>query len=344
MRKVLITRYGACGDHLHATHLPRALKEIGFDHVAIEYNVKGKNVWANNPFVDEHLHFEPSHYPQSHWPISVLEKRWKAILEEGEFEKHINLQNSLEYGYIAMENQSEYYLSSEERRMMYGGRNYYDQTSLWAGYPEFTGRKGELYFTEEEEAQVKAMYEARYKENFVIVLNLSGTSKHKLFYNAKEVIEKFHVKHPDSFCLTMGDDITKTFQFEGDRIRNLAGVCPIRQSMLITKYANLVIGCESGLMVAANLLGAPTIQLMTAASIKNHGGDMKNDYSLQSPCKCSPCHKGPYQYIGCPKFEDKGEKYPECIKFDVDTILNKMEKIYDAFRASKDQNANLSAV
>lgn len=344
MRKVIITRFGAVGDHLHATHLPRALKEIGFDHVAIEYNIKGKYVWAHNPFVDEHLNFEPTHYPQCQWPVSVIGKRWGVMMKEGGFERHINLQNSLEYGYIAMENQSEYYLSSEERRKLYGEHNYYDQTSLWAGFPEFLGRKGELYFTDEEESQVKDMYEARYKENFVIVLNLSGTSEHKLFYNAKEVIEAFHVKHPDAFCLVMGDERSKKFEFEGERIRNLAGQCPMRQSMLITKYANLVIGCESGLMVASTLLGSPTVQLMTAASIKNHGGDFSNDYSLQSPCKCSPCHKGPYQYIGCPKFSHLDQKYPECIKFNTDTVLNQMERVYDAFRASKDKNSSLSTV
>lgn len=344
MRKVIITRYGAVGDHLHATHLPRALKEIGFDHVAVEYNIKGKQVWANNPFVDEHLQFEPSGYPQCQWPPFVLAKRWEAKIIEDGFERHINLQNSLEYGYIAMESQPEYYRDSKFRRTKYGEHNYYDQTSLWAGFPQFLGRKGELYFTDEEEASVKAMYEARYKENFVIVLNLSGTSKHKLFLNAKEVIEEFHMKHPDAICLTMGDEATKVFQFEGNRVRNLAGECPMRQSMLITKYANLTIGAESGLMVAATLLGCPTVQLMTAASIKNHGGDFANDYSLQSPCKCSPCHKGPYQYLGCPTIKNLDQKFPACIVFDKEVILNQMEKIYDAFRSSKDKNTALSTM
>jgi ADP-heptose:LPS heptosyltransferase len=98
--------------------------------------------------------------------------------------------------------------------------------------------------------------------------------------------------------------------------------------MLMAKYADLVIGAESGLMVAANLFGSPTIQLMTAASIKNHGGDLPNDHSLQSPAKCSPCHKGPYDYIGCPTFEHLGLSYPKCVLFNPDTVLDRMEEVY----------------
>ena len=99
MKKVLITRYGAVGDHLHATHLPRLLKQkAGFDYVAIEYNPKGKEVWARNPWVDEHIQINPQNAPLNSWPHSVWLKRWQEIVEQGGFEKHIKLQMSLEYG------------------------------------------------------------------------------------------------------------------------------------------------------------------------------------------------------------------------------------------------------
>lgn len=337
MRKVLITRYGAVGDHIHATHLPRLLKDkAGFDYVAVEYNVKGKHVWQDNPFVDEHIQFDPMAVPVNGWPMSVLEKRWAYMVESQGFEKHINLINSIEYGYIAMEDRSDYYRSSEYRRMKFGGHNYYDQTSIFAGYPEWCGQVGDLYFTEKDENVVRGIYEERYKDKFVIIANLSGTSKHKIFLNAQRIIEMFHVKHPDAICITMGDeDCKKHLEFEGDRIIPRAGIYPYRQSMLMTKYCNLLIGAESGLMVAGTLLGAPTVQLMTAASIKNHGGDFVNDYSLQSPIKCSPCHKGPYDYIGCPTFEHLGLKYPACVKFNEQTILDQMERIYDSYRKAK---------
>lgn len=351
MRKVLITRFGAVGDHIHATHLPRLLKDkAGFDYVAVEYNMKGKEAWSLNPFVDEHIQFDPNIQLRAPWPHSVYLKRWEEMIAKGGFEKHIMLQKSLEYGYIAMEDQAEYYRNSEYRRKKYGGHNYYDQTSIFAGYPEWCGIVGDLYFTEQEENLVKGIYEERYKDKFVIIANLSGSSMHKIFYNAEAIIKTFLAKHEDAVCITMGDDNCKKYiEFEGERIINRAGrgtpgsYYPFRQSMLMAKYCNLLIGSESGLMVAGTLLGAPTIQLMTAANIKNHGGDFVNDFSLQSPAKCSPCHKGPYDFIGCPKIDYLGLKYPACIKFDVETVLNQMEKVYDNYK-SKSKASNVSSM
>lgn len=353
MRKVLITRFAAYGDHIHTSHLPRLLKEkAGFDYVAFEYNPKGYAVYKNNPYIDEHIHFDP--FAVSHLPQSFFMKRCQILKEAGNFEKHIILQESIEKAYLAMEDQSEYYMSEELRRERFGGHNYYDQVSIFAGYPEWVGEKADIFFTEEEERIVRAIYNddkmhdlkdaVSYKDKFIILCNISGTSKHKLFYQADVVLKEFLRRHEDAVVILVGDEFSKThFAFEGDRIVNRCGGFveepgqekkmtgyPFRQSMLMAKHADLVIGCESGLMVAANALGAPTVQMMTAASIKNHGGDFVNDYSLQSPAACSPCHKGPYDYIGCPKFEYLGVPHPVCIKFDPSVVLNRMEEVYAA--------------
>lgn len=337
MKKAYITRYAAFGDHIHASHLPRLLKQKGgYDYVAFEYNPKGVDIYSNNPFIDEHIVFDPQVMKDK--PFSFLEKRWEQIFERGNFTKHFNLFNSIEYGYIAMEDQTEYYRSSEYRRKKFGGHNYFDQTVRFLGYSEWVGEKGEIYFTDEEISIIKDIYNANYKDKFVIVCNLSGTSKHKLFYNAEYIIKTFLLQHSDAVCITVGDDLSKKhLEFSGDRIINRCGEFEkgkrysFRQSMGIVKFANMTIGCESGLMVASTVLGCPTVQLMTAASIKNHGGDFNNDYSLQSPAECSPCHKGPYEYIGCPKFDYLNERYPICIKFKSDVVLNRMEQVYDAW-------------
>lgn len=351
MKSVYVTRYAAMGDHIHASHIPRLLKEhCGFDYVCFEYNNKGMAIYANNPFIDEHIVFEPSKPGIAEKPMSYIEKRYEQIMERRGFTKHVNLLNSIEHGYIAMENQNEYYRDSEFRRQKFGEHNYYDQTTIFAGYPEHVGMKGDLFFTEAEYEQVQRIYMDRYVDNFVLICNLSGTSKHKLFYNAESIIKSFLSKHPEAICITMGDEDAKVhLDFFGDQIVNRAGafnkdgkfdggkVYPFRQSMLMTKYADLVIGCESGLMVAATLLGAPTVQLMTAASIKNHGGDFENDYSLQSPAACSPCHKGPYEYFGCPRMKLMGENYPACIKFDPQVVLDRMEKVFNKWAAKKEE-------
>ena len=46
MKKAYVTRYSAFGDHIHATHVPRLLKEkLGYHFVAFEYNTKGIDIY-----------------------------------------------------------------------------------------------------------------------------------------------------------------------------------------------------------------------------------------------------------------------------------------------------------
>jgi ADP-heptose:LPS heptosyltransferase len=347
MRSVYVTRYAAFGDHIHSSHLPRLLKEhAGFDRVVVEYNLKGLPIYSHNPFIDEHIVFDPHTTAFRDYPVSILAKRHAEVMRRGGYDRHIDLWNSIERAAIAMEDMSEYYLSTEERRARYGAWNYYDQVTRFAGYPEHVGMRGELYFTPEQEAQVRDIYARFYAERFVVIANLSGTSKHKLFYEARPILTEFLRRHPDAVCLLFGDENCREhLAFEGERVFNRCGNWndagehtggpgyPFKQAMLMTKHADLVIGAESGLMVAATLLGAPTVQLMTAASVKNHGGDFKNDASLQSPAACSPCHKGPYDYLGCPTFSHLGIRYPVCVRFEQAAILNRMEEVYDRRRA-----------
>lgn len=360
MKKAYITRYGAFGDHIHCTHIPEMLKKkLGYDYVAFEYNAKGYQIHKYNPFIDEHIRFEPMLNPINTYPDSFIHKRWKNIKKNGRFDIHINLQNSIEYGYIAMEDANEYYMSDETRRQMFGEYNYYDVTTRYCGKydprfldPELLGATGTIYFDKKTETDiVEKVYADNFYGKFVIICNLSGTSKHKMFYNAEQIIKTFLSRHEDAVCITMGDKDCRDFiEFHGDRIINRASndsaKYPFRQSILMTKYANMVIGCESGLMVASQTFQTPTVQLMTAASIKNHGGDLKNDYSLQSPARCSPCHKGPYDYIGCPKFDFLGKKYPICIKFSMNTILDRMEQVYNDYTGKREtvSGAAVSAV
>lgn len=352
---VYIVRYAAFGDAIHLSHVPRILKEkCGVRRIVFETNPKGEQILRNNPYIDKILIVDPSAAPLSNMPVSFLKKRWEQQRITNGCDQLVILQDSIERAYIAMEDMNEYYMSDASRREKYGKLNYYDQTLSFIGLDDYFGEVGEIFFTDDERALVDDLWQRNYADKFVVICNLSGTSKHKLFLNAESIIKAFLVKHPDAVCILMGDESANRYlSFSGDRIINRAGVfevagqkvCyPFRQSMLMTGKAQLVIGCESGLMCAAALLGAPVVQLMTAASIKNHSGDFPNDYSLQSPCRCSPCHKGPYDFIGCPKIQHLGEDYPACIKFDSEAILTQMERVYAKFQEHKEAVAEMPAV
>lgn len=326
MKKVLISRYGAYGDQIHCSHLPRILKEKGFDVVDFETNFKGTQILGNNPFIDNLSYFEPGNCA-SVFTSHLMEKHWDLISQG--YDKFINLYKSLEYACIAMEDTPEYYMH-EDARKEYREVNFYDQTNICAGYPEITGMTGEVYFTAEETGIIQKIFE-KTKDKFVVMVNLSGTTIHKVFVNVQEVVDKILDKYPDAYIITTGDESCKAIDIKNDRCKSIVGKFPFRQALHMTKYIDLLVSMESGLAVGANMFNTPTIQMMTSSSLNNHPKYAKNDLSLQSPAYCSPCSKGPYRFIGCPH----NNGLPLCVYFKTEDILERVETAYGYYKEKR---------
>lgn len=330
MKKALIFRTGAYGDIIHLSFLPHLLKNKGFDRVDVQTGVKGFRILKNNPYIDELSVYTgelvvDSLQKSMTRDIFLLKKHVEAMGHK--FTKTFFLGGTIESSVVMMENQPEYFYH-QGRRDHYAKINFYDQTLITAGFPEEVGKwQGEMYFTDEE-CDIVEKYIEQYKDKFTILINVAGTSAHKQLAQAEELVRKILVKYDDALIITTGGPEYKDKSLkhiDDKRVRTIIGVQPFRQAAHLTKHVNCVIGCESGLMIASNMHGTPTIQLMTAASLVNHCGYAKNDYSLQSPAYCSPCNKGPYQYVGCPI----KDKYPLCVYFDTDKIMEQIGKIHD---------------
>ena len=318
-KSVLISRHGAFGDTIHCTHLPRLLKDNGYDIVGVSTGKRGAQIFKSNPFIDR-LHYAELSPFVKRLGIQYYNTRL-AEIGRG-YDTVINLNQIIEVGVLPGQFQREYYLDQATREKL-GGQNYYDIATIAAGYPHLVGKyKGELFFSRDEEEIVSRQLAKH--TGFRVLINLSGSSPHKVFVQAKEVITNILAKYPDAIVFTTGDDLSRDMDLTGDRIVNLAEKKPFRQVLLMCKYMNLVIGCESGMVCGSSALGIPTIQLLTAASKNNHVKYAENDYSLQSPARCSPCHKNPYDYYGCPKKDN----YPLCVYFEVDKIMTQVESVY----------------
>lgn len=317
MKKVLISRQGAAGDIIHASHLPRLLKDQGWDYVGFSTGFKGQQLLANNPFIDKIHFFEPG---GRDLPPNYFHRRLDVIALE--YDKVIDLLHSVEVSKLSLEEQNMYY-QHQSLRDIDNDENYVDIATRIAGYPELCGKyRPEVFYTAEEESIAKKTMD-KY-QGFKVLINLSGSGPHKVFIQAKEVVAKIKEKYPDAIVFTTGAKNTQYLDIEG--CVSWVGKLPFRQVLLMAKYMNCVIGCESGMMCGATMWDVPTIQLMTAASIKNHCALAKNDYSLQSPARCSPCYKGPYKYFGCPKRNN----LPLCVYFDVNKIMEQVDRIYNA--------------
>ncbi len=322
MKKAVIIRYGAYGDCIVASFLPRLLKDAGFSIVDVETNFKGYQVFGNNPFVDSLIFYEPD----PTMTFEEIKSHWQEIAKG--YDKVINLFNSLEYGCIAMEGDELYGLPDKDRREILGDISFCDQTAAWAGYHELAGKyMPELYFTETE-IKLTEEWLKQFKHNFLVLINVAGTSKHKRLVQAEEVVERIlgNEAFPGAHIILTGDN--SDHEFEGPRITSIIGKKPFMQAALISKYVGCVIVMESGLGLAAGVWGTPTVFLLTASSQHSVAKYARNCLVVQSPAQCSPCHKGPYNYTGCTLQDD----LPVCVFFNIDDIVDRVGRAYEIYR------------
>lgn len=323
MKTAFISRFGGLGDVLHAAHLPKLIREhYGVDHITFETNYQGYQILQGNPHIDELIHIDHNKITDNR-----LRNNWDYCEER--YDLSFNLILTIEGAVCINENQREYYRDSEYRRKNFGTMSYYDVMTEAAGLPEeYFGTRAQLYYCNDEHSQAKAEVEktkAKYESDFMVIVNLSGTSLHKKFVEAEAVTRKLLERYPSAIVFLTGDEHCKEQVFEHPRVRSWIGR-NIRTVGLLTKYVDLTISMETGLPLIAHSWDAPCVHLLTAASPENHCKYAKNAYWLQAPVRCSPCHKNPREYWGCPT----DRMMPSCVWFDTDEVMMKVVEAYEA--------------
>lgn len=318
MKTCFISRFGGYGDILHASHLPELIKDYyKVDHITFETNYQGYQILQGNPFIDNLIYV-----PADKLTDNRLRKNWDWCEET--YDLAFNLIYTIELAVCCNENDSRYYRNSDYRRNSFGRLSYYDVMTRACNLPDnYLGRRGKLYYqdadhlaAQEEVSKTKSKYGA----DRLILINLSGSSLHKKFMQAESIGRKILAKYPSTILFLTGDEACKDQVFTGDRIISWVGKRNFRSVALMTKYLDLTISVETGLPLVAHSWDAPCLQLLTAASPANHTSGAKNAYFVQSPVVCSPCHKNPHEYWGCPTKENM----PACVFFDEDKIMEQV--------------------
>lgn len=304
---------------LHSAHLPRLIKEhFGVDHIKFETNYHGMHVLEGNPFIDK-LEMVDVH--------TMTYNRMSKNLEWAQYNYDLvyNLANTIEKAYCLNENDWRYYTNEAWRREQFGKKSYYDVMVDAVGLPESCyGQRAELYFTDQEHEAAQQWADDKHnKHSHIFLVNLSGSTLHKKFMQAKSVSNKLLEKYPTCLVILTGDSHCKDDVFEHERVISYVGSESngMRSVALKCKYVDLTISVESGLPLIAHSWDAPCLHLLTAASPDNHCKYAKNAHWIQSRKACSPCHKNPREYFGCPVVD----KHPACVWFDEDEIMGKVE-------------------
>jgi ADP-heptose:LPS heptosyltransferase len=320
-KTALIVRWGAIGDMVFASPLPRLLKEQGY-YVVVNTQRQGVQVLQHNPYIDEFWFQERGTIDPFKMHL-YIEK-----LKEG-FDKVVDLTQSIEREILEIADDDQF------KRVDDLDVNYIDHTLSKAGL-DTRGINGELYFTEGEE-QATQDFLSEFKDRFIVLVCLLGSSIHKAYPWWQFVFNDTTLYRdiPELLTITTGDEWARLLDWEHPQ--NLQGATSnlsIRKSLLLAKHSDLVIGPETGIVNGAGCFDTPKICLLTHSSRNNLAAYWKNDYSLESPAECSPCHKMVYSREQCEV--DPNTATSKCIsQIKPDVVAKRIKEVYKEWKRKK---------
>lgn len=312
-KEALVIRYGAIGDMVIISPVIRQLKKDGY-YVVLNCSEYAVQVLNEDPNIDEFII-----QAKDVIPCNELDEYW-AEIGKG-FDKVVNLTGSIEDTLVKVQGKQEFNWSHKKRRKECN-KNFVDYGMERAGY-DLKGEPVELFFTKQEE-QLAQLFLHHYKDKFIIVWAMSGSSMHKAYPWAEYVAGSICQQYGDeTLIVTIGDDISRILEWNLPNTLPRCGIFTIRQSMILTKYANLVIGPDTGMLNAAGCFDTPKILFLSSTSEENICKYWRNVTALHPEnCRCHPCHKLIYVDT-CPKGKLTGR--PKCME------NIKPETVYKAF-------------
>lgn len=294
-KSVCVVRYGGFGDMLQAANIFPALKREGY-HVTVMTTPKGKEIIEHDPNVDAWFIQDHDQVPNHELP-----EFWSAVSKR--FSKFVNLCESVEGTFLAMPGRASHAWPHKVRHQMLN-INYLEFSSALAGVPYAS--EAFFYPTEEETAVARD----RLGPGLNIVWALAGSSCHKFYPGQDVVIARFLLEFPDCRVFMVGDVACKILEAgweKEERVVCLSGEIGIRDTLALAKVADIVIGCETGVLNAVAFEPNRKVTLLSHSSHENLTKHWENSISLvPAGLDCYPCHQLHYTRDFCREDKDTG--------------------------------------
>lgn len=288
MKTCLVIRYGALGDGIIASCVLPYLYNDGYE-ITVNGSPDVLSMLENNPYVASKI----EHKRDSIEP-GRLGEYWEKIGTG--YDKVVNLTGTMENNHLFAFPQMEYYKCLAWRRKQNKNVNWYDNQIIKAGY-EPNKSMGELYFSQAEK-QVAKEFRRQHKNKFIILWALTGSSVQKVYRYYEPVARYLLDTYSDMLIIPTAAYQGKLLTFQHERVFNLPQLeKSFRYSAALAKYADLVVGPETGLLNAAGCFKTPKICFLTHSSKQNLTKYWHNDYSMQADTYCSPCYYL-HKYVG----------------------------------------------
>lgn len=304
-RRACIARYGAIGDMIILSPLIRHLHEEGYE-VTMNVTPYCADVLKHNPFVSNIILQERDVIPNSD-----LGAYWQEWIPD--YDKYINLSESIEGKLLKTEGREDFYTEKSWRHATCDV-NYVDQTMALAGYPELTGKRGELYFSNAEHKEARHLRE-KFKDRFIIMWVLKGSSNHKQYPLLEVALRPWLDAHPRAIMMLVGTDLEAMLQFSHPQVVETCGELKLRDVFCLTQYVDLVGGPESSVTNCAGCFSTPKITLLSHSTHNNLCKYWENDYCLEPQnVPCYPCHQLHMTTESCPLISMTGDN-GDIVKF-----------------------------
>ena len=306
-KRALVVRYGAIGDYIQSVPVFRKLKEEGY-HVTLNCSEQAKDVLKYCPYIDEMALQIRDYVPNKGVVSGPLWDYWSELA--GKYDKFINLTGAAEETLLVpdsrlmrmmedigkkhteLNEENKFFNAIRSIRLQVGETNYYDNHLRKAGYPD-SGMNGELFFSDSETAMGQGFRE-RYAGRFVVMWVLSGSSYHKRYPYFQDVAQELVVRNPDILLVSVGDaECALIERGESNKYLPRAGRWHLRTTLNMTRFVDLVVGPETGILNAAGCFDTPKITMLSHSSHENLCKYWKNDFCIAPDTQevfCHPCH------------------------------------------------------
>lgn len=298
-----VVRYGAIGDMIQTSSLFPWLKEEGY-HITLYCQAgQGYEAVKHDPHIDRFIIQEHKAVPPQ-FLLEFFEDTRKK------YDKWINLCESVECTLLAAPGRVQWDWPNQLRQK-YLNRNYLEWTHELAEVPP--PYRPKFYSTPEEKAWAKDKARSYGKRN--ILWSLSGSSGHKVWPHLDTVLAGLMIDYPEVHVTLVGDEFCTILEkgWENEkRVHRQSGKWSIRQSLAFAEVADIVIGCETGLLNAAGSMDSWKIVTLSHSSPENLTKYWRNTIYLESTgCPKHPCHQlhgaeGSSPWIDCPQESKSG--------------------------------------
>lgn len=292
-----VVRYGGFGDLIQTANILPTLQEQGY-HVTVMTTPKGQDILRHDPHVDawwiQDKDQVPNHELNAYW--DVVGKK---------FDTFINLCESVEGTLLAMPGRANHRWPDAVRHK-HMDVNYLEFTAELAGIPYESRAK--FYPSKQEDKAARARL---LPGGLNIVFALAGSSQHKFYPGQDAVIANILREHPQCRIFMVGDEACKILQMGWEKERRvvfLSGELSIRDTLALAKVADVVVGCETGVLNAVAFEPNRKVVLLSHSSNENLTKHWENTFVMVPPATlgCYPCHRLHYTMDFCAEDPETG--------------------------------------